>query len=253
MAEEKKRPDVLDTLAFAALDGAALISRLARLYISQEETLKRSLNRRARDAYEVSEKTVAPWLRPVYTPPYGKVRETVQLIVTEVKRQTAIRVERQKRRSYSVTYSTKMNKDALRRSVATKLYSFEEKSWNGREYEEKAPNCVHISILGEHVIAVDNRGYSGGTYLYTLSRKTGRAFLGKLDERIAMEGKDLTVLLFKLAPPDVRLAAFTGITVKADIEKLAFYVGETPTIIPFAVDGEPVITQNFTPPRFRLN
>lgn len=253
--ENKKRPGVLDNLAFAMLDGKPLISRLARLFIAQEEQHKRSLGRRARDAYEANEKHVGAWMRPVYTPGYGKVRETVALVVTEIARQKAIRDERQKARNFAVTYAKTLTKDGYRRSVANKLYAFEEKEWDRKDYEAKQPSCVHLSIHGDYVIGIDNRGGYGSTlFLYTLSRRTGRATLGRLKaSNIGFDSKDFTTLLYRLAPLDIRAAAFNGTPVKVDFDRLAFLVGEGPTIIPFDFEGEVAITQNFQPPRLRLN
>ncbi len=251
MDGEKKRPELLDTLAFAALDGKALIGRLAHLYIKAEPSIKAELGKRARNNYQCDDKTVAKWMRPVYTPPFGKVREMVAAVTAEVHRQKEIIVKRGAVRAYAVTYAKKGDKTTRRNDVASLLYQFVSKDWNEREFTVKRAAVGIMAKVGEHLVIYDC-GHYRGTWLFTLNRRTGVSKLVKLADNYSLEGKDLPGLLFKMAPPEVRVAAFSGIPVVADFDKLAFVVGEGPKIVPFSLEGEPVITTGFTPPVYKI-
>jgi hypothetical protein len=245
---EKKRPEILDALAFAALSGTALIGRLAHLYIGAEFGIKRELGKRARNAYIADEKNVAKWMRPVYTPPFGKVREMVVLVVGEVARQKTIQVNRGGARAYTVTYSKKGEKSSRRNELAAKLYQIKAREWNEREATVKRPSCSVMLTVGEHLIAYEGGTYGSPAILFTLNRRTGTSQLVKLSDAFSLDGMDLPAILLKMAPPEVRVAVFTGTPIVADFDRLSFLLGNEPKIVPFSVEGAPVISTGFKPP-----
>lgn len=248
MDGDKKRPELLDALAFAALDGQALINRLAAIYIKAEPKIKSDLPRKSRDHFEADEKVIAKWMRPIYTPPTGKVRSMVSAVVAEVRRQKDLQVKRGGARAYTVTYSKKQEKTVRRNVCASKLYTLMGVDYSDREPTPKNPCCIAILTIGDHLIAFDGGSYQRSSHIFTLNRRTGRAQIATLEDRFPVESKDLPGILFKMAPPEVRVSLFSGVPVVADFDKLVFLVGHEQEVFPFGIKGDPVITTGFKPP-----
>jgi hypothetical protein len=246
----KKRPDLLDALAFAALSGPALISRLARLYIVAEPAIRSGRSRRSREDFVVNDKVIAAWMRPVYTPGRGKTVEVVSLVLAEVKRQQAIREKRAERVAYLATYGKVGKKDHRRNKVAASLYVLMGKEYNESEATVKSPLCALLKTHGEHLVAVDTGSYSRGTYFYARNRRTGRAVIASLGRNRHL-GSDLIDVFFGLAPKATRAAIFAGVPVKVDLDNFCFIIDDKEGD-PWKLDGDRVVTTDGTPPIIKL-
>jgi hypothetical protein len=247
----KKRPEILDALAFAALDGKALIGRLARLFIVAEPTIKKAKSRRYRDDYVVNDKVIAAWMRPVYTPGRGKTVEMVSLVLEEVKRQQALRAKRAESVAYLASYGKTPKKDIRRNRVAAGLYVLMSKEYNESEETVKTPSCIMLTTHGEHLVAVDSGTYNRGSYFYARNRRTGRAIIAPIGRGKHL-GDNLVNVFFSLAPKATRAALFAGVPVTVDLDTLAFVI-DGKQGDPWKLEGDAVITTDGKAPVVKLN
>ena len=246
--EPSKRPELLDALAFAALSGQHLYCRLATLFLKAEADLKRrSKGSRARRNWEIADKTVGEWMKPIYTPARGTTKAVIAEVVKEALRQKNVREQRAALIAYRATYGKTPGRSERRTAVASLLYGFETKGYNN-DYQIQNASPALLTSYGEHLVAVD-RGHYRGTHLFVRNRRTGRSTLVKLENGRA--GETLPDFFFGLASKETRAAIFEGVSVTVDLDALALIVGGR--VETFRLDGKPTITERGTKVVVRTN
>jgi hypothetical protein len=230
--EQKKKPELLDALAFAALDGQTLINRLACLFLKAEEEIKGAMGRRARQNWAIQDKTVGEWMKSVYTPARGTTKAMVASVVTEALRQKELQKKRADAVAYRITIGQSGTREYRRSKVAALLFGYETKEWNEREYSHKNPNPRFLLSVGDHLVSLDSITYQG-VFLYVRNNRTGRSTLTKMKGDRSYD--TLPAFLFSFASKETKAALFCGARVTTDFDTLSFDVDGR--IEPFPITG----------------
>lgn len=222
--DEKKRAGVLDTLSFALLDQPALVKKLAAMFIRAEDSIKDGLGRRARNNWEVRDRTVGPWLRTVYTPTRGAVATTIKEVVAEIERQQDVRKKRTDNIAYRAIVTRSLKIEDRRNRVAASLYKILVKNYRN-EMESVPHTCAFVTSYGEWLVAVNTGGYYRDTYLFIRNRRTGRSSLVSLGINYTLRSGSLYDVLYDLSSERTKAALFQGAAATVNFDTLEIYVG----------------------------
>lgn len=206
--------ELLDSLSWCGMSYEARTTRLANAYIKNERTIKR----RSRGYCGPTKGTVQTFVKSLYIPPRGQLASTVRDVLTEIKRQKAVRKRREDNPPLDPQKPGAKSGYGLgsrRNKVAKAHYT----TWTTRysQTPEKAePAVAGLGSIGNCLVIVDTGGYYARPRIYIKDKDTGRRALYvvkmRTDPRSLLDG------LTAVAPKGVLRRLFDGSTCKLTVD-----------------------------------
>ena len=208
-AEQFNDADILSTLSWMDLTEPNRIMKLAALFLEKENEISRY--HRNWEGPNVS--NIRPFIKSYYTPPRGRGKATIEMVVRAIAYQRECARKRMANRPYKpITVERQRSTERERRNkLARARYSIKYKDHNGKIHI-KDPYCVGIGAVGDVQLMVDQGiGYSSATAysrIYMRHKPTGKVKVVVLERGESPD--DVVSALSLLAPEDCLRAMFDG-------------------------------------------
>ncbi len=208
-ADQFDDADILSTLSWMDLTEPNRIMKLAALFLEKESEI--SQEHRNWDGPKVS--NVRPFVKSYYTPPRGRGKATMEMVVRAIAYQRECARKRRANQPYKpITIERQRSSERRRRNELAKVrYSIRYKDHNSKIHI-KDPYCVGIGVVGDVQLMVDQgRGYSSErsySRIYMRHKPSGKV---KVTVLVNAESPDSVVdALMLLAPEDCLRSMFDG-------------------------------------------
>lgn len=209
-----KEADVLASMSWCGLPYKTLISKLAHMYLKEEDRIRR----RSRGYCGPTKGTVGTFIKSHYTPPRGKGAITVKDVLAEIDRQRTLQDERKRITPYKPETGRPENRHDRDRWVRRRMnrvakarYTILTKNYRD-EYEQAEPKCVAITRMAGCLVIVDGGSYDTYARVYLRDESTGDEVVFVLDRRISTLIEAMTLM----APKGVLRSLFDGKTCRLD-------------------------------------
>ena len=208
-ADQFDDADILSTLSWMDLTEPNRIMKLAALFLEKENEISRW--HRNWEGPKVS--NVRPFVKSYYTPPRGRGKATIEMVVRAIAYQRECARKRKGNKPYQPTTAERQRNAVAKRrnAVAKRSYTINYKDYSGKQ-SIKAPNCVGIGAVGDVLLMVDQGAdyYSDKAYarIYMRQKPTGKVKVVVLES--GRRPDDVVSALMGLAPENCLRAMFDG-------------------------------------------
>ena len=206
--------ETLDSLSWVAFPEGARNSKLVHLYLKEEHKIKDYCRKYKRP----TTRTVTIFIKSLYHPPRGAIRDTVEAVMEEIERQRGIKLKRKK---FAPWVQEDPNTAERRARVARRRYTVWDTNWNGKKNKE--PHyCTGIGSVSNVSLMVDSYNYGNRcARIYMRDKATNNIKVVVLDVTSKL---GLSDALLKLAPKGAIRSIFGGASIKLDFEQEGFMV-----------------------------
>lgn len=216
--------DVLSTLSWMGMSEADRIMKTAALFLRREKDIRDE--HRNWDGPTVS--NVRPFVKSYYTPPRGRGKATIEMVLKAISYQRKIREQRKANRPYRARRARKARNtgyelESRKNAIAARHYTILGKDCDGK-LEHRGHNCIALGVvLGIHLIVDQGDGYNSSPYqrIYMRDGATGRVKVVVLEPTVKRL-RSVSDALLAIAPKSPMLSMFGGETLTLNFAAEAF-------------------------------